>query len=198
MKFISFYTDDEIYKPLGLALIKQFQTYNLDHYVKELPAAEFTKIGWNNVVIYKPLFIKEMLEKFKCSVVWVDVDTIINEHPQFLFEYEKREIELSYLARPKPFLAIMYSKYNSKMINFFENFAEECKKDLEKSKRHIEKRPRWYEGDQPTLMKIGLADVKFESFPGNAISKFEEHKHTVFVETQASRMVRSKIKSQIS
>lgn len=195
MKFVSFYTDDDIYRPLGLKLIEQFEKYKLDYYVKVLPAGEFTKLGWNNVVIYKPLFIKEMLEKYKCSVVWVDVDTIINKHPEFLYEYEMRSVELAYLTRPKPFLAIMYTKYNQKMIEFFDNFAHQCSKDVENLKRRIQRRPRWYEGDQPTLEKMDISGIEFESFPPHAISKHEDHRNTVFVETQASRAVREKIKN---
>lgn len=193
MKFVSFYTNDSIYRPLAEKLKNQFEKYNLDYYIKELPAGEFSKLGWNNIVIYKPLFIKEMLEKFKCSIVWVDVDTIIRKYPQFLFDYELKEVEMAYLCRPKPFLAIMYAKFNENMVDFFDNFSNQCKEDLENRKKTIQNRPRWYEGDQPTLMKMDISHIKFESFPQNAVSKYEERKDTVFVETQASRDVRAEI-----
>jgi hypothetical protein len=192
MIVVSFYTDDEIYKPLGLQLIEQLKKYDMEYDIEEIENKEISKNNWINLVIYKPLFMKKMMEKHKKNIVWIDVDTIINEYPKFLFDYENTEIELAYLARPKPFLAIVYCKYNSKMIEFLERFGNQCKKDVQYNKRKIN-RGRWYEGDQPTLVNMDTTHINFHSFPTDVISKIEEKRNTIFVETQASRILRKQI-----
>ena len=200
MIFVSFYTNDEIYKPLGENLILQLSNLKLKYDVIKLNVHQsFTREFWNNIVAYKPFFIKEMLEKHKESIVWIDVDTIIQKFPTFLIEMNNNsQVDLSYDIRgkeQKPWLAIMFVKYDEKMLNFFEEFGNVCKNDLQLNKNN----KKWYEVDQPSLskmMKQGIFNennINFQPFPKGVIAKLKGDKNTVFIEIQSSREYRIKL-----
>ena len=200
MIFVSFYTDDEIYKMLGENLIEHLSELNLKYDIIKLNLHQsFTKEFWNNIVAYKPFFIKEMLEKHKESIVWIDVDTIIKKFPTFLVEMNNNSIvDISYDIRgkeQKPWLAIMFVKFDQKMIDFFQEFGTNCRNDLKENKNN----KKWYEVDQPSLskmMKQGIfdeRDINFQEFPKGVIAKLKGDEKTVFVEIQSSREYRIKL-----
>lgn len=70
---ISFYTDDWTYADHARRMKDDCQRLNLECYIEQ---RESTRDYIRNTAI-KPIFVKQCLEKFQRSVLWVDVDGLM-------------------------------------------------------------------------------------------------------------------------
>jgi hypothetical protein len=194
--FVSFYTNDDIYKPLALNLQKNLTKFGIEFDFLEIERTnEISKQDWNDTTAMKPKIIHDMLLKHKRPVVWIDVDSIVTEFPHFLYNYNS-SIDIAYHLRKNnnPFSAIMFIQYNNKMIEFMKHFHNSAVNDVENIQQKAE---LWYPGEQATLQKLQnqfkSKSINFVRFPKNAISKCDENKKTIFKEIMASRQVRQLI-----
>jgi len=77
-KIISFYSDlngDNYYSNSAFKLQKMCDLFNIDYAIEELQS----KGSYMLNCLQKPLFIKNMMEKYKCPLIWMDCDTNLLE-----------------------------------------------------------------------------------------------------------------------
>ncbi|MDO8641782.1 MAG: radical SAM protein [Nitrosarchaeum sp.] len=79
--FISYYTINTGYEKEYKKLEDSLKKFNLDHDIQGIP----TQGSWFNNCFYRSIFVKDMLQKHKRAVIWVDCDAIIQQNP-VLFE----------------------------------------------------------------------------------------------------------------
>ena len=80
----SFYTPDWKYPKFAKQLLSDCEQLGLRHYIVE----KESKGDYAKNCNIKPFFIKEMLEKFKKPILWVDVDGSITSVPELLYSDE--------------------------------------------------------------------------------------------------------------
>lgn len=75
MKVVSFYFDTEgdFYESCSKWLSKQCEKYKIDYHIEENSYGN----DWISNVRAKPIFLKSMIEKFDCDILWIDVDSSI-------------------------------------------------------------------------------------------------------------------------
>ncbi len=86
---ISYYTSN--YKEVAYKYLIP-SVINLNHYIVEVP----NQGDWHKNTNYKPIFIKECLEKFKENLVWIDSDAIINSNPIYFDQLDNSSIDFAY------------------------------------------------------------------------------------------------------
>jgi hypothetical protein len=90
-KIISYYTPN--YKEIAEKyLISSVNKLNLPNYIIEIPSLG----SWKNNTNYKPIFIKECLEKFTENLVWIDCDATINSYPIYFNQLDNSSIDFAY------------------------------------------------------------------------------------------------------
>ena len=73
MKIVSFYCDvddSKFYTTCANALISRCKDMGLDYCIEEVSYGD----DWISNVRAKPLFLKNMLDRFDCDILWVDAD----------------------------------------------------------------------------------------------------------------------------
>lgn len=76
---VAYYSMDSIYEQSSKRLIKSLKEFNIMHYVEGIEC----KGSWYNNCAYKPTFLKQMMEKFKCwNIVYVDADAEFRDYPE--------------------------------------------------------------------------------------------------------------------
>lgn len=73
--YISFYTPN--YKNHADRLIDSLNKFNLNYDVQPIQSQG----NWFKNCNFKPIFIKQMLNKYNCPVVWLDADAIVQQYP---------------------------------------------------------------------------------------------------------------------
>jgi len=90
-KIISYFTPN--YREIaGKYLISSVDKFKLDNYIIEVPSLG----SWKNNTNYKPIFIKECLEKFKENLVWIDCDATINSYPIYFDQLDNSSTDFAY------------------------------------------------------------------------------------------------------
>lgn len=75
--FVSFYTKHKKYKDYADRLLLYFNKYKLSYYIYKLEH-ESTKLA---NCLKKPIYIQKALLEFNMPIIWVDIDSIINQDP---------------------------------------------------------------------------------------------------------------------
>lgn len=82
---ISFYTDDEIYRPAVDRLRTSLERFNLAHEIVCCPARK----TWNENCLYKANFISAMIQNYEpLDLIWMDADAEVLRYPELLGEIE--------------------------------------------------------------------------------------------------------------
>jgi len=137
-KIISFYTPN--YKAIAEKyLISSINKLNLNNYIIEVP----NQGNWKENTNYKPIFIKECLEKFKENLVWIDCDATINSFPIYFDQLDKSNIDFTYhllswekhYGRPRDkgkfeFLSGTLFFRNNDLVKQFVNIWTECSEEI--------------------------------------------------------------------
>lgn len=128
--YVSFYTDDEVYSKHVQRLTDSLQKFNLQYDVLQVE-----KHGdWISMVNYKPTFCKQMLEKYKSPIVWVDADAEIVEEPvlfDVLIDVSSVDLAVCYRERPKRgkelLTGTLYLAYNDKIRALLDTWENMCR-----------------------------------------------------------------------
>jgi len=73
--YVSFYTPE--YQSYADNLEDSLRKYNLKYEIRKIE-----RLGnWEKNCNYKPVFIKEMMEKYKTPIVWLDADATVESYP---------------------------------------------------------------------------------------------------------------------
>lgn len=78
--FVSYYTNDDVYRPAAQRLKKSLEKYNLPHEIVEIGRSG----GVSHNQKLKPEFVSAMLEKHNSPIVWIDADNQVLEEPILL------------------------------------------------------------------------------------------------------------------
>lgn len=73
--YVSFYTPE--YKPCADELELSLNKYNLKYEIRPIKSLG----SWEKNCNYKPIFIREMMEKYKTPIVWLDADATVESYP---------------------------------------------------------------------------------------------------------------------
>ncbi|MBU2977956.1 FkbM family methyltransferase [Alteromonas sp. C1M14] len=77
-KIISFYTDDSIYAKRAEVFLQSLNDLKIDnYYVEKIESGK----NWEENCSYKAKFIEKCLKEFKEPVLWIDIDTVVNDIP---------------------------------------------------------------------------------------------------------------------
>jgi hypothetical protein len=80
MRFVSYYTSD--YIEYAKPLINSLQKFNLSYDIEQIP----DRGSWDRNTKYKPNFMLEKMRVYDEPITWVDIDAIVKDYPQLLFE----------------------------------------------------------------------------------------------------------------
>lgn len=90
-KIISYFTPN--YKNIAEKyIIPSVNKLELDNYIIEVPDLHSWKANTN----YKAYFVKECLEKFNSSLVFIDADATVNYNPILFNELDNKDIDFAY------------------------------------------------------------------------------------------------------
>lgn len=91
---VSFYTADADYRDHAKRLQAECDALGLEHCIEERPSAG----GYLENCCQKPFFIREMLERHKRPILWVDVDASILREPVWVERLPGKGYDMA--ARP--------------------------------------------------------------------------------------------------
>lgn len=176
--FVSFYTDDELYRTQASRLIGSLDRFNLRHDV--VMVKPFS--SWLQAVNYKPRFCLEMLNKHQSNLVWVDCDAEVVAYPK-LFDTLDCDIAVCYRDRPQIphelLTGTVFLAYNTVTYEVVTRWKDECE--------------RYQMMDQMVLKRIltRSRNVKVYSLPHGYTKIFDasdmNNSEPVIVHWQASR-----------
>ena len=139
MIYISYYTKETPYETvINTHLLPSLKKGNLKYDIQGIQDLG----NWNANTAYKAKFIREMLEKHKEDVVFLDADATIEKNP-ILFEQIPEKYDLAYFqmdwylhwrnekGRKKRELlsGTMMFRYNPKVIHLTHIYEQYCKKN---------------------------------------------------------------------
>jgi len=151
MIYISYYTQLTPYEEvIKTHLIPSLNKWSLKYEIKSIK----DRGSWQKNTHYKAEFIKEMLLKYKQSVVFLDADAIIKNYPILFdtlnFEQEV-DIALHYLdwyllwrkqegnKKIETLSGTLYLNYNKKVLRFLDDWIKENKISMNWEQRNMEK-----------------------------------------------------------
>jgi len=199
--YISYYTENTPYEEeINKHLLPSLNRFNLSYDIKKIPDLG----SWNKNTAYKSKFIKEMLLKHKCSVIFLDADAEIWKYP-ILFEQipAKYDLGIHWLDwykmwrketghNTKEFLSgTMYIPYKRTSFFLIQSFI-----------REIDRNPNIWE--QKSMQKVVEANKKLQIYnlpysyatiilPNNQIpTNMIQKKDIVILHTQASRRLKKR------
>jgi hypothetical protein len=185
MKFIvtSFYTVNTGYEKEVVHLITSLTKFKVEYDI-----AGIESLGtWDKNTKYKPVHLKNMLDKYPDSaVVWLDADAILYNYPT-LFENIKEDLAVHYLQHPpRPpelLTGTMFLQNNDKIRKLLDIWIKGCQLDA-----------RW---EQKILQDIvnrkSVPDLSVLNLPGSYCKIFDTMKdipNAVVEHYQYSRKVR--------
>ena len=119
-KAISFHTDDSWYTEHAERLEQSLKCFNIDYYILPIP-----RIGsWTDITRFKPHFILECLEEFKCNVVFIDADAIVRQMP-VLFDTIDCDVAVHKKDNIEILGGTVYVGYNEGGIRFAHDWVRE-------------------------------------------------------------------------
>ncbi len=131
MFYISFYTRNTGYEDEVGNLIESLEKFNLNHYVEAIDSLG----SWQKNCMYKPVFIKKMLDKYpeEDKIVWIDADAIVKKDP-VLFKDIEEDIAFHYCRShwqkyPELLTGTMMFRNNDKIRSLLDMWIESCNKN---------------------------------------------------------------------
>ncbi len=105
--------------------------------------------SWQKNTHYKAKFIKKMLLKHKCSVIFIDADATIEKYPELFQGLENYDIayhELDWTLQWKGISGTkkhilsgtLYLNYNKKVLTFLDKWIEENNKNTQWEQRNMQ------------------------------------------------------------
>lgn len=81
---VSFHTDDQLYTYHAAELKKSLERFDIPYHIEEYTG----KLDpWNHVCAHKPVFLREMREKYPDkALIWIDADARVKQYP-LLFDH---------------------------------------------------------------------------------------------------------------
>jgi hypothetical protein len=163
---VSYYTKDNefsSYEAEANLLKKSMEKFGLDtSHIEEYK--EDTGIwSWNTH--YKMMFIKNKLKQLNSPVVWTDADSRIKKYPELFNNLQDYDFAANCrMKRGRQLLhsGTMFFNNNSKAINLLDDWIEEDKKIIEKSKQSDNLNNKKFteqEGLRALLKRPGYADT---------------------------------------
>jgi hypothetical protein len=92
--------------------------------------------SWQKNTHYKPIFLKECLDKFKMPIVYVDSDAIIRQCP-VLFDVIDADIAVHYRENRELLSGTMYLNYNENVLRLLNAWIAACEKYPDKWEQRI-------------------------------------------------------------
>jgi len=126
MKIISYFTRNTQYEKEAEKFVVSLDKLNIPYFVEGILSLG----NWSKNTNFKPTFIREKLNQFKCPVLWIDVDAIVHSHPIF---FNSVKCDISYYMRPhrKEILSgTLYFNYSIQAFALIDKWIE-----------HITRRP---------------------------------------------------------
>jgi hypothetical protein len=129
-KIISFYSDlhDSYYSTKAKELKNKCQQFNIPHDIVGLPSQGSYMLN----CLMKPNFIKTMMEKYKCPLIWMDCDTNLVE-PFTIFD--DNSCDIGFATHTGTLEGIkaspLYFNYNKNFEIIIDTWIESCKKGLQ-------------------------------------------------------------------
>lgn len=133
---IAYYCGHPIYADSSKRLIKSMNNFNIKYDVVEL----HNYGNWYSNMQMKPVFIKQMLEKHDCSLVYVDIDAEFLKYPSLFDTLVNKPINiavhvLDHSKRrrnthpPEMLSGTIFMNRNNKTISIVDEWITECHKD---------------------------------------------------------------------
>ena len=178
---ISFYTDDEIYRPAAERLEASLTKFNLAHEITCYP----TRGSWNDNCCYKAKFIYGMLREYApLDLVWMDADAEVMQYPALLGEIKG---DIATVVNKHGLLAsVIYLKNSLEVETLINDWV-----------RAVEANPNEFTADQihlERLLKENRHQLTFEQLPPEYSfipGVMGEMENPVILQHQASRQGRN-------
>ncbi len=125
--FVSFYTPD--YRESANKLIHSLAEFNVSFDIQPVE----DKGSWQLNCEHKPVFIKEMVEKYfgDNKIVWIDADAIVRQQPDLFSEIEEDMAFCWYRKKNSKALELlsgtMMFRANNKCLLVLDAWIESCK-----------------------------------------------------------------------
>jgi len=155
--------------------------------------------SWINNTSYKPTFIKSMLEKHDCNIVWVDCDAEVIRYPEmFLHIPDEYDVAVHYLDRDKWYQGknkgtellsgTIFFRNNENSMRIVDRWKEECDKRLEWDQKVLQ---RVLENENVFELPIEYCYIK--TMPDGSLPSVKVIE-PVIIHNQASRKLRGLIR----
>lgn len=126
MKFIvvAYFTKDTPYEKEIIGLKESLDKLNIPYDIKEI-----SNLGsWNLNCNYKPIFIKNMLEKYKKRIIYVDADARFRNYPDIVNKFEdKYEIGVHFLNGVQLCAGTIFFNYKDSSFEILNKWIEKIK-----------------------------------------------------------------------
>lgn len=142
-RVVSFYTDDEVYRPAADRLRKSLEKFGIPYCLVKIPRLE--NYDWCMVAKLKPSFILEQLEEWKNPIFWLDADNEVIQEPKLFKHIGEFDIAVSRFDRFDWML-------NSSTIGF--NYTPVAREILREWTISVPRCRNGKYGDQPTLHRV--------------------------------------------
>jgi hypothetical protein len=189
---ISFYTKDSPYQWHAEALQKSCVELGLAYDIQGVDSAG----SWEANCAYKPLFILQMLQKYKSGVLWVDADGLIVQKiaPLDVFSSDiaiRVNPECENTHPSKIITSTMYVAYTKVAAELIKDWAGLCLQELTKPDRTEE---MWDQQMLSTALRQTVEPLTVGLLPIEYLKIFDHPRDTelckepVIVQSQASRI----------
>lgn len=191
---ISFYTKDSPYEWHAEALGQSIKNLGLDYDIQGIASLG----SWEANCAYKPLFILEMLQKHRHSVLWVDSDAVFMRTLEWIDAFSadiavRVNHGLSCEHPSKIVSSTIYIDFNEKSFHLIKKWAEACLEALLKKDRTEEV---WDQQVLTFVLKNHLSNFTVGMLPREYLKIFdhpedeEKCKNPIIIQNQASRFLK--------
>lgn len=186
-KIVSYYTENTGYEGEVINLISSIDKLNrhghdIDYYIRGINNLK----NWSLNTRYKAVFIKELLEKYKIPLVFVDADATIEEYP-ILFDTLDCDISAHYRKSHKTILSgTIFVKPNQKIFKMLDEWINLNNTNSVLEQKNLEK----------AINNGKNYDLNWHNLPFEYVQIFdaEESRDKPFIKHwQASRKFRKKV-----
>lgn len=181
---VGYYTKDTIYEDFAQVFAKSMDRLGITYYLEAIKDLG----GWYKNTGHKPTFLRKMIDKFDCDIVYVDCDAEFLQYP-ILFDALDCNVAAHYFDR-RNHPNITKEAYEVLSGTIFLRNCNEVRVVLDKWKEECKKRPMVW--DQKSLEKILVGE--FYHLPGEYCKIFNLMKDVVdpvIIHYQASRKIRA-------
>lgn len=146
MIYVSFVSKNSPYETvINNYLLPSLKKFNLIYYIDYVE----NKGSWLANIQYKPQFLKNMLLKFKCPIISLDADAIIEKNPELFQTIQDYDFACHFLDwkmwykktydRKELLGGTIYLNYNEKVLNFLDKWIAKQKENLQYPQKILEK-----------------------------------------------------------